>query len=328
MFVRLKVRHLPVILLVSLIPLHAFSQEPDYIALVTDIQGNVQVKSPDQTGMRKCMWGTQLHNGDNIQTQTDGRVSLLFSNGNLISLGPSSAMTISSGPASSGNGGESIGNIDTELAADLSTIIVQRDEEGGFDALAGLRSGEAGSEIVLLGPGNTAVADTRPAFQWTSKKTFESYTVTLFSSEGPVWSKETEKTALEYPEQEESLVCGQSYFWMVEGEDLLDNVPSRRAGFTILSKKQTDEVDQYKAKIGEMFGNETDVTSYHTIVGAYYEKAGLLRDAIIEFKAIAKLNPESPLPHEILGRLYKRIGRKDQAIAELQKALKLSKSQE
>ena len=158
---------IPVILLFLIImPSSIFCQESDCIALVTEIQGDVQLKRAGQSGLNECVWGTQLQNGDNIQTSANGRISLLFSNGNLISLGPSGAMTISSGSTSAGIGSESIGNIESELAADLSLIIVQRDEEGGFDALAGLRSGRGGSEIGLTGPCNTAVSDNRPSFQW------------------------------------------------------------------------------------------------------------------------------------------------------------------
>jgi len=40
------------------------------------------------------------------------------------------------------------------------------------------------------------------------------------------------------------------------------------------------------------------------------------------------MNPDAPLPHEILGSLYSDVGNKDKAIEELQKALLLSKNKE
>jgi len=40
------------------------------------------------------------------------------------------------------------------------------------------------------------------------------------------------------------------------------------------------------------------------------------------------MNPDAPLPHEILGSLYSDVGNKDKAIEELQKALALAKNKE
>ena len=54
---------------------------------------------------------------------------------------------------------------------------------------------------------------------------------------------------------------------------------------------------------------------------------GLLQDAINEFQIVSGINPDAPLPHEILGSLYSDAGNKDKAIEEFQKALKLSKAE-
>ncbi len=53
---------------------------------------------------------------------------------------------------------------------------------------------------------------------------------------------------------------------------------------------------------------------------------GLIQDAVKEFTIISAANPDSPLPHEILGSLYSEAGNKDKAIEELQKALALSRN--
>jgi tetratricopeptide (TPR) repeat protein len=54
----------------------------------------------------------------------------------------------------------------------------------------------------------------------------------------------------------------------------------------------------------------------------------LLQDAIEHFQAVAEINSDAPLPHEILGSLYSEIGEKDKAIEELQKALALTNNKE
>jgi len=80
--------------------------------------------------------------------------------------------------------------------------------------------------------------------------------------------------------------------------------------------------------IRKTFANDSDSSSLHSFLGAFYINQGLLQDAINEFVIISGMNPDAPLPHEILGSLYSDAGNKDKAIEELQKALALSKNKE
>ena len=78
-------------------------------------------------------------------------------------------------------------------------------------------------------------------------------------------------------------------------------------------------------KLLELFADDQNNSSLHSLLGAYYAKNGLLEDAIKKFEMVRNANPEAPLPHEILAGLYSDVGKKDLAIAELQKALMLEK---
>jgi tetratricopeptide (TPR) repeat protein len=112
----------------------------------------------------------------------------------------------------------------------------------------------------------------------------------------------------------------------VEGEDLLDNKKSISYKFSILSADKSKEVLDHEALIRKAFVNDPDSSSLHSFLGAYYMNQGLLQDAVSEFIIISRINPDAPLPHEILGTLYSDAGNKDKAIEELQKALALSKN--
>ena len=87
---------------------------------------------------------------------------------------------------------------------------------------------------------------------------------------------------------------------------------------------ELEEVEKHEKKVMDMFKTDPQNSTSHFILGAYYEKKGLLEDAIEEFKIISNRNIYSPIPHEILGKLYNNIAFKDRAILELQKALQLS----
>jgi len=131
---------------------------------------------------------------------------------------------------------------------------------------------------------------------------------------------------LKYPENEKGLEYGESYFWNVEGEYLIDTDKSANHKFSVLSLEKSREVEENENKIRTTFKNDPGSSSLHSVLGGYYINKGLLQDAILEFLTIAKINTDAALPHEILGSLYSEVGDKDKAIDELQKALTLAKS--
>jgi hypothetical protein len=74
------------------------------------------------------------------------------------------------------------------------------------------------------------------------KKTYDKYVVNLFNSKGLVWSKRVSGTSLKFPLNEKELEPGETYFWNVEGEDLLDNKKSISYKFSIVSTDKSKEV--------------------------------------------------------------------------------------
>jgi tetratricopeptide (TPR) repeat protein len=195
-------------------------------------------------------------------------------------------------------------------------------------ALAGLRGEGIEEPIELTSPSNTLIQTNRPTFSWTPKKPFDKFVVNLYNSKGLVWSNKVSESTLKFPAAEKGLEPGETYFWNVEGEDLLDNKKSANYKFSILSFERSKEVKDQEALIRKTFDNDSDSSSLHSFLGAYYINQGLLQDAINEFEIISGMNPEATLPHEILGSLYSDAGNKDKAIEELQKALALSKNKE
>jgi len=158
------------------------------------------------------------------------------------------------------------------------------------------------------------------------RKAYDNYIVNLYSSRGLVWSRKVSTSSLKYPENEKGLEFGESYFWNVEGEDLLDNKKSANNKFSILPLEKSREVEQQEAVIRNTFRDEPESSSLHSVLGAYYINQGLIQNAIEEFQIISTINADAPLPHEILGSLYSDVGNKDKAIEELQKALALAKN--
>jgi hypothetical protein len=303
------------------------AQDPaNCLAVITELKGEVMIRKVSDAEFVRAFWGTQVFKGDQLKTSANSDVVLTLSNKGIIRLGPGSTLTVSdnnpSVTAMTGN----VKTISSSMMVNLSALIAKREDRKDVSALAGLRLGEVSNIIELVSPNNSFIKTSRPSFSWLPKKSFDNYIVNLYSSKGLVWSKKISENLMKYPDNEKDLEFGESYFWNVEGEDLLDNKKSANNKFSILSLEKSREVEQQETVIRNTFKDEPEGSSLHSVLGAYYINQGLLQDAIEEFQIISIINTDAPLPHEILGSLYSDAGNKDKAIEELQKALALAKN--
>jgi hypothetical protein len=296
------------------------SQSNSSLAVISDVEGTVYLHNVENDEPLKVVFGTRLVQGDRVETGKKASVSMLFSNGNLISLGPNSNITIS-GNQSNG----SSRNIGAGMAGNFSDLAMRQDNKGEMGVLMDLRSEETSQLIIPVSPCNTMVASNTPNLKWESKKPADEFVVRLYDGEGLVWEQHTTATALVFPGDKAALKYGQAYFWNVEGRDLINSFRSLNQKFTILPEEKINEIQKEEKKLKEMFADNPGSSSLYSLLGAYYAKSGLLEDAIRAFETVRDANPEATLPHEILGVLYSDVGKKDLAIAELQKALMIEK---
>ena len=304
-----------------LFPYCGFSQnQGSALAMISDVKGSVLLLQAQSEDSRKAVFGMQLLQGDQLETGRKASVTLLFSNGNLISLGPNSSIVISGNQ--SGNASKNIG---AGMAGNFSDLAMRQDNKGEMGVLMDLRSDETSQQILPLSPCNTMISNSSPGFKWDSGKPADEFVVRLYNGQGLVWEKRTTATSLAFPQDEAPLEYGESYFWNVEGEDLITSFRSLNRKFTVLPEEKIKEIKEEENKLLGMFTDDPGSSSLHSLLGAYYAKAGLLEDAIKAFELVRDSNPEATLPHEILGGLYSDVGKKDLAIAELQKALMLEK---
>jgi hypothetical protein len=316
------------VFLLSGLRLSQAQQPSQCLAVITEINGEVFLKKVNRSEFSKASWGIQLFEGDEIKTSDKSEVKLLFSNNNLISLGSNSKSKIAGKESPATETTSNVRNISSAAMVNLSDLIPKREDKNDVGALAGLRSVSSEQSIELTSPNNTLIKTDHPSFSWMTKKTYDNYVVNLYNSKGLVWSKKVSENTIKYPENEKGLEFGESYFWNVEGEYLIDTDKSSNHKFSVLSLEQFKEVEENENTIRSTFKNDPESSSMHSVLGAYFINKGLLHDAIIEFQTIAKLNSDAALPHELLGSLYSEVGDKDKAIDELQKALTLSKNRE
>ena len=310
-----------VLAVLFLFPGHIIAQNSgSALAVISDVRGSVLVNIAGDDEPMKAVFGTQLFQGDQLETGKKANVTMLFSNGNLISLGGNSNITISGNQS-----GSPSRNIGSGMAGNFSDLAMRQDNKGEMGVLMDLRSDETSQLILPLSPCNTMILNNTPSMKWVSKKPADEYVVRLYNGQGLVWEKRCSATSLEFPKDEAPLEYGASYFWNVEGEDLIHSFRSLNQKFTILPEDKIREIKLEKKKLMGLFTEDSNSSSLHSLLGSYYAAAGLLEDAIREFELVRDANPEATLPHEILGSLYSDVGKKDLAIAELQKALMIEK---
>ncbi len=304
-------------------------QVPKCLAVITEISGDVLVKKANKTDFEKASWGTQLFQGDQIKTSDRSQVSLLFANSSLIKLAANSRMTVSvTGTTANVKATEIPTNISAAMVGNFFTVTSKRENKEERGALAGLRSVSEDLVIRPASPFNTLIKTIRPSFTWNTIKSFDSFKVNLFNSRGLVWSRKVTDSTMKYPDNDNGLDYGETYFWNVEGEGLIENVKSANHKFSVLSSEKSKEVEGQETIIRNTFKDASESSSLHSVLGAYYINQGLLQDAINEFQIISKINADATLPHEILGSIYSDMGNKDKAIEELQKALTLAKNKD
>jgi hypothetical protein len=301
-------------------------QSAQCLAIITEINGKAIYKEAGMSQFTKATWGTRLFTGDQVSTDDKSEVKLLYSDNSFVTIGPNSMITISgAGTVTTEKAGETK-NISSAIGVNFSSFNFKKVESKDVGALAGVRSADFGQAIELELPYSTTIRTDRPTFSWSSRLSYESYTVNLYNTKGLVWSRKAGESTLKYPENEKGLDFGESYFWNVEGEYLINTDKSSNHKFTVLTAERSKEVEGKVSSIRNTFKDDPESSSLHSVLGAFYIDQGLFQDAINEFQIISKINADSPMPHEILGSLYSEVGEKDRAIEELKKALVLANS--
>jgi len=289
------------------------------IALLTEVSGSVELARAGSNTFNVADWGSPLFEGDRIRTAAGAEAVVLFSNNNLTTVSAGNTFTVS---GSSQGSGRSVSGSIISSDADLT---LHRAGQGEIEVLGGLRNSGASSALGLTYPVNTRVMTSRPTFTWTAGDDFDMYTISLRSSTGVIWEAETDETTLDLPADVPALEAGQTYYWEVTGEAMLDEVSSGLMSFEVMDAASQTALDEGIASLEEMYVGEELGSAYYYLLGTLYAQHGAIGEAIGAFEWIAEHHPASGSVHRILGNLYAEAGMKDDAIRALKKAADLSK---
>ncbi len=292
------------------------------LAVLAAVKGKVEVKSTRGAPAVRAAFGQPLERGDRIVVGAGGSATLFFNDGNVVELGEKSTVTVGGRISSRAQPG-AVAGLPGEVFAEVARFVTSGSRQTGLMAQSPLR-GEREQSALILAPRQTDLLDDRPAFAWRRLEGAARYRVSLFAEGGALWSREATGLSLDYPADAAPLPRDADYLLEVEALSDRGSLRKESSGFHVLSAAQAAAVRANLAKIRESAGGERSPAACY-LSGSYLSGRGLFQDALQEFVALRELHPDSPAPHEALGKVYREVGLTELAAAEFQRALELTR---
>jgi hypothetical protein len=295
----------------------------DPVAVITAVQGRVEVKSSRGGPAQRVTFGRTLERGDLVVIAAGSSASLLFNDGNPITLGEKSSMRIGGQVGGRAGNGPALSG---EVYASVSKFLTSGSRATGLVASPALRSAPAdeGSPF-LLSPRRTVIMNDRPTFAWRAVSGATRYKVTVSSAEsGELWRREVEGVSLVFPADAAALARSAEYLWEIEALSDVKSLRKENTVFEVMSDARAHTVRENLVRINASAGG-ADLPAAQFLAGAYLSGLELFADATEQFVAMCGLMPALPAPHAALGDVYSRIGLTDLAAAEYQQALALTR---
>jgi hypothetical protein len=292
-------------LMVALTLLLAVSDDPESVAMVLSVQGDVKLRRMDL-----------LKSGDEVRVPASASVRLVFlADGHRETLNPGGTVKI------------------TESGGEPTTAVTREKSKLPASQLDGLRtlaaSARAGvsrvRDPVAPSPPVSPIADStvlsdRPVFAWTAVPDIEQYDVQLFRGEldrkeDLVWSARATKARCEYPKDSPALDRGESYLWkvLVPGKDVV-----AQGKFSVATKEEDQDLGSVKE-----LSQSPDVSD--RLLAAMLLEAGQVFDESHRlFDRLVKELPKEPWVLLASARHVARLGRIEEAKKLEKKAMALA----
>jgi hypothetical protein len=299
--------------------LAASAAAADPYAILASVKGKVQVSSKGGAPV-VATFGRPLDRGDKVMVAPGGSATVYLSDGNVIELAEKSTVTIGGTVTSkSASGAEIPGGV----YASVSKFVTAGSRATGLVAMSTMRGGEEAAPF-LDDPRKSDVVADRPSFAWRAVPGATRYRITVSGDAGDLWNRETSSLTFAYPADAPALARDGDYLWKVEAFNDAGHMREESSVFHVLTADAAAAIDHDLKRIAESAGEATAATHY--LSGSYLSGRGLYGDALRHFNELARISPESPAPHEALGNVYRAVGLMDQAAAEFQKALQLTRT--
>jgi len=292
----------------------------DPFALIASVKGKVEVVNAKGETAR-ASFGRGLERGDKVVVGAGASATVYFSDGNVIELAEKSSVTVGGKVAAKSRTGGA--DIPGGVYAQVSKVVTGGSRQSGLVGMSQMRGAEQRAPLILS-PRNSDLLEDRPVLQWRPIEGATRYKVTVSGDDGALWSRDVKAGPLAWPADAAPLTRDADYLWLLEAFSDKGLLAREESVFHVVSANAAgvvrDDVDRIRESAG---GDDSAASAF--LAGSYLLGKGLYHDAAGQFETLCRISPEAAAPHEALGNAYRAMGLMDQAAAEFQKALELSR---
>lgn len=290
----------------------AIAQEETFKVLASKGDNKVLVNGAEQ----KVLIGKKLFNNDKIVVGENAYLGLAHKSGKTIELKKAGTYEVSklSGEVASQNASVAKKYVDF-VAGEMSS----KDEDMAKNRhkyMAVTGSVERGSEdINLITPKESFALASQVKLMWQPVEKAEKYTLTLMDlSDEPVYNVEVKESFAVVDLAKLNFKTEKNYIWVVKAT-VVDDKGSKKelkSDKAILKYIEDDnKAAQLEKQATEMKAALNEETALNKMVlASFYEESGLAADALANYEAATKLEPEVEDYKVMYGRFLERIGKK------------------
>lgn len=279
------------------------------IAVISSLTGNAEVQKSGQPDKKRLSTGDQLFENDQVFTNENSKVSLLYSNGSVINISSKSSIKISLKDAGAKKSAVS-SFFSKKVMKGLQGLFSIKKKDKVVTAVAGIRKkeDEDGKEVRVLYPRNSMILSSRPDFRWQSgsKQGNLIISITLKGMTGKLWTISSRGKELPYPEGKEDLKRGQTYFLRVQSED--DSTVYEEVYFRVIDQKKAAEINEFIKEITKLIKAAPEDGTPYFILSGFYKQNGFFHEALDALDAFEKIQPGGKYILEEKRDLYAKLG--------------------
>ena len=291
------------------------------VALITALKGEVTLKKG--TGeVRRAAIKDGLLPGEELTTAVSGTASVLYYTGEEIVLGAGKTYVVAQGMKEE--------SFLKRLASVFSNLIWSKKKTNSV--LGSSRGFEPKTQSGLLGvyPSFNIVRGPVIPFEWidSREKDKRSYVVSLRNEHGGLIKTVTVTDAnrVLLPVARLDLATGATYRWEVR--DQIAKLASQEISFSFLPEQGNEALEQSRRKLMDVCKNDTTQFRYTLLEAMLYLDSNLIMQAESTLLDLVKLKPDFVVGHEMLAEVYRRVGKIDDANAELKAVRSILENQQ
>jgi hypothetical protein len=292
--------------------------EPPFTAAIIGFQPKVTVVRAGTDRLIPATFGMDLYTGDVVSAYEGASANIICENGVLFRLPEQSNLTVDCRDT---RDARVIGRLDPRLGV----LAVSRDITFTLSSEQSRLSRLEQAQIpLLLGPRNTVITGTQPAFSWQSVPGARGYRLLLSMPDDMMWTRETTATHLTYPSDAVPFKKGSANVVIVTALDgSAQEMAADRSLLRVLDRAGQNALAQAETAVREL---ELDGKAKTYLLAQLYRDSGMRGAAADALEWLIGESAPSASLRQQLGDLYLEGGLYGRAEAAYQAALSIAEA--